>query len=207
MVDRHGWSYQEIANRLGSYPRHVERHYIASRVVEQARDLDIEGADNIRIGVLLRALQATGISEFLGIEYPADPQLSRTPVPSSKAKDFELFVWSTFGSDERAAVLPESRELTKWGRILTSPQAVAYLRTVDNPRFDRAWLKSGGQKESLIEMLNAAGDYLEDSIALVPDFREVPDVIEAVDRCSRRLHQILRDFDTIREETCDNSAA
>ena len=116
--------------------------------------------------------------------------------------DFRFFTWATFGSEDRDAILPESRDLTRWGRILQAPAAVAYLRTSKNPRFDRAWLKSGGQEDSLVDMLNAAADNLEDSLPLVADFRGQAEVIDAVDRCSRRLHQILRDFDSVKEATC-----
>lgn len=205
MVDRHGWSYTELAKRLGSYPKHIERHYIASRIIEQAHNDGVDGADLIRVGVLLRALQASGISEFLGVEYPGNPSSSVRPIPDAKSEDFRLFVWATFGSGEREPVLPESRNLTEWGLILQEPAAAAYLKTSKKPRFDRAWLKSGGQEESLVEILNAAEDALEDSLPLVPDFREHPEVIGAVDRCSRRVHQILRDFPTLSVEACRGS--
>ena len=38
LIDSHGWTYQEIAERVGSYPKHIERHYIAYRLICQAEE-------------------------------------------------------------------------------------------------------------------------------------------------------------------------
>lgn len=200
MVDRHGWSYMEISERIGSYPKHVERHYIASRLMEQASKLEIPGADHITIGVLLRALQARGVSEFLGVEYPGEPLASREPVPENKLEDLAFFVRVAFGTAEQQAILPESRQLTKLGKILQSEEAVRYLKAAARPNFDRAWAKSGGEQTSVLEMLEAAADNLEDSLPLVVDYKNSREIVEAVDRCARRLHQLLRDFPDIEGE-------
>lgn len=207
MVDRHGWSFTDIAKRVGSYPKHVERNYIASRIIEQARENGIEGADHIQIGVLLRALQAGGISEFLGVEYSGDPSKAKYPIPDDKLDDLSFFVTSTFGSDKQEPILPESRQLTKWAKILQSEEAIRYLKTARQPSFDRAWIKSGGQQSTLADVLNAAADNLEDAIPLLPDFRDDDEIVEALERCARRLSQALRDFPQLRDSICDDQSS
>lgn len=199
MVDSHGWSYKEIADRIGSYARHVERHYIASRLIEQSSKLGIPGHERISFGVLLRALQAGGISEFLGIKYPAVPAKSMTPVPESKRDNLEFFVAATFGTDDSDPILPESRDLTRWGRILQSAEAVKYLKTSSRASFERAWLKSGGKQQSVVEMVDAAADNLEDCVALLPDFKNDAEVATSLERCAKRLDQALRDFPKVRK--------
>ena len=198
MVDRHQWTYDEIAERIGSYAKHVERHYIASRIMQQAQLKKIEGWDRITFGVLLRALQARGISEFLGVKFPGNAKKSKTPVPDARSANFEFFVAATFGTESQAPILPESRDLTKWGRILSSRPAIAYLRNATHPKFERAWLKSGGKQQSVSEMLEAAADNLEDAIPLLPDLKNEAKVSEALERCARRLIQAIRDFPKIR---------
>jgi len=198
MVDRHRWTYDEIAERIGSYAKHVERHYIASRVIQQAQTLKIEGADRITFGVLLRALQAKGIPEFLGIKFPGSAKKSRTPVPDNRRANLDFFVATTFGTETKVPVLPESRDLTKWGRILSSRDAVAYLRNATHPKFERAWLKSGGKQQSVAEMLEAAADNLEDAIPLLPDLKKDTKISESLERCARRLLQAARDFPKIK---------
>lgn len=198
MVDRHHWTYEEIARRIGSYAKHVERHYIASRIMQQAQIKKIEGWDRITFGVLLRALQARGISEFLGVKFPGNAKKSRAPVPEARTTNFEFFVSATFGTESQAPILPESRDLTKWGRILSSRPAIAYLRNATHPKFERAWLKSGGKQQSVSEMLEAAADNLEDAIPLLPDLKNDAKVQEALERCVRRLLQASRDFPKIK---------
>jgi ParB-like chromosome segregation protein Spo0J len=46
LVEDHGWTYERIAERLGSYPRHVERHYVAYRLVRQVSEEEIPGRTN-----------------------------------------------------------------------------------------------------------------------------------------------------------------
>jgi len=42
------WSYERIAQQLGSKPAYVERHFVAYRVVLQAEASDLTGAQNMR---------------------------------------------------------------------------------------------------------------------------------------------------------------
>jgi hypothetical protein len=196
LVDKDKWTYEQVADRLGSYPRHVEKHYVAYKLVEQSSELEIEGAKNMQnaFGVLLRALQAGGISEFLGIKYPDNPKASRRPVPPSKLENLNDFVPWTFGTDEKSRILPDSRDLTKWGKILSSPAALGYLKRASQPSFDRAWAKCGGQVESLAESLYTAADRLEESVPLVPLHKDDREIHDAVLSCTRFLIQILGNF-------------
>jgi len=196
-----GQTYESIADRLGSYPAHVERHYVAYQLVKQAIEEGIPGAENMSklFGVLLRALQSANISKFLGVTFPKNPRRSRRPVTAAKLEALTEFVRWTFGTPDHARVMPDSRQLTKWGTILHSPVAVRYLRSARKPDFDRAWFKSGGQSETLVESLHAAADRLEESLPLLtPQHSADPDITEGVRRCSLFTLKILRYFPEVR---------
>lgn len=199
LLEGEGWTYSEIADRLGSYPRHVERHYVAHQIVVQALDTEIDGAYSMRdsFGVLMRALQAAGVREFIGVEFPNQPAESKVPVPDSKTENFRLFVRWTFGTREAQPLLRDSRQLTKWGRILSVPAALGYLKRTPNPDFDRAWLKAGGQADSVSNALYTAADRLEESVPLVSELVGDAQVTAAVRQCARFLQQILRYFPAI----------
>lgn len=199
-----GWTYEKIADRLGSYPKHVERHYVGYRIVQQAIEGEVPGSENLErsFGVLMRALQSPHIRRFIGVDFPGDPQASKEPVPKENLEEFANFVAWTFGANDRERVLKDSRQLTKWGEILSSAEALSYLRRTKSPTFERAWFRSGGERGSLVDSLLAAADHLEESIPLVPIHRNEDDVKAAVERCVRFVDQILRDYPEFRTILC-----
>lgn len=202
LIEEQEWDYEAIADRLGSYPKHVERHYLAYQLVRQARRLDIPGAEEMSesFGNLLRALQATDIQEFLGIDYTGDPEDAEEPVPDDRLEDFEDFVRWTFGTEDKKRLLPDSRRITDWGKILQDEDVVEWLRETPNPDFGRAWYKCGGQLESLEDTLSKAAARLEESVAHVRRYQEEEDIKDAVEECAYYMYQILRDFEEVGEE-------
>jgi hypothetical protein len=197
-----GWDYKTIAERLGSYPKTVEKHYVGYRIVEQARSLEVPGWDRLAgsFGVLMRALQVPGVLNFLGVTFPGDPHLSAAPIPDEKQDNFKSFIEWTFGTSEKPRLIQDSRQLTRWGKILASTEAVSYLRRATQPSFDRAWFRSGGESESLVESLLQAADYLEQSIPLIPLHKEEQPIVATVERCTAFILQILRDFPDLRDK-------
>lgn len=197
-----GWDYRKIGKRIGSYARHVERHYVAFQFVQQAIALEIPGAGKMRqrFGVLMRALQTPGIRDFLGVEFPDDPEQSREPVPSNRERQFIEFVKWTFGTEEIAPIVADSRQLSDWGKTLQSPEALGYLRRSPRPTFERAWFRSGGQAESVAESLFVAADHLQEVVPLVSVLTDVNDVRTGVGQCARFFLQILAHFPDIGEE-------
>ena len=187
-----------MAKKIGSKAPYVEKLYVAHRLIEQSREQEIAGADVMRnsFGVLTRALQSPGITKFLGVKFPRNPKKSTNPVTAPK-RDLEDFVRWTFGTDEVKPVLEDSRDLTKWGQILESDESVRYLRNATDPRFDRAYLKSGGLVQGLVDSLLAASDNLAEAVPLVRQHRSDKDVQKGVERCADYVAQILGHFPEI----------
>lgn len=201
LVEEHKWSYKRIADNIGSKRHFVEKLYVAHRLVEQAKKEHVPGFDKMRqqFGVLNRALQSPNIRDFLGVTFPDDPKRSRKPSTKSK-RDVEEFVRWTFGTDDDKPVLEDSRDLTKWGTVLASKDAVRYLRTADDPRFDRAYAKSGGLKEGLVESLLGAADRFEEAIPLIRQHKSDSEVQRAVNRCADYFVQILAYFPAVQKK-------
>jgi hypothetical protein len=141
-------------------------------------------------GVLLRALQTEGISDFIGLEAADEPAQNQRPISNGNRENFERFVRWTFGTDETEKILPESRMLTRWGKILSSVAAVRYLSNAREPRFDRAWSLSGGEAEALGDMLWEASYLLADAVALVPEHLDDAAVVDAIRQCARFMRQL-----------------
>ena len=77
------------------------------------------------------------------------------------------FVLWTFGTSDRAKILVDSRHLTRWARILGSPEALEYLRRTPEPDFERAWERSGGEAETVADHPMFAGAFRQHR-AIVP---------------------------------------
>ena len=106
----------------------------------------------------------------------------------------------TFGTGKIPPVVKDSRQLTQWGKTLQSPPAVAYLRRSPSPEFERAWIKSGGQAESVAESLYKAADRLEESAPLVSGPLDNEEVASAVQQCARFFVQVIEHFPAIAKE-------
>jgi hypothetical protein len=145
-------------------------------------------------------LQAAGVPQFIGLRYPHDPPASKYPVPPARIENFKDFVRWTFGTKDERRLLPDSRALTEWGKILRSSEAVRYLRLADAPEFERAWAKSGGEAESVADSLYSAAYSLEQVVPLASSYVEDDDVQAAVRRCTLYFGQILRNFPGIAEQ-------
>ena len=193
MIERHHWSFREIASRLGSYPRHVERLYVAYRTLRQAREDEVPGADQISLGVLVRALQTKGVSEYLGIRYTGNPAAETRPIADDHATQLREFVLWAFGTDEKKPVLGDSRELTLLGDVLASIEAVEYLRSSESPDLEVAHRRAGGGKELVLRGFIAAAQKLEEIAAWVPEVAKEVGVEDVAVRCGRRLVTIARD--------------
>jgi len=108
--------------------------------------------------------------------------------------NLRLFVEWTFGTDDKPAVIEDSRQLTKWGIILGSQEALRYLKSAPEPKLDRAWIKSGGEAYSLLLSLRAASDRLEEAVAVASFHKKDKEVVETLDRVTSLLLNLLRDF-------------
>ena len=112
-------------------------------------------------------------------------------------QEFRDFIRWTFGTEDVGAIVTDSRQLSDWGKILESSQALAYLRRSAQPSFDRAWFRSGGQAESVAESLFVASDHLEEAVPLVSELTGDKDVKDSARQCARFLQQILTHFPEI----------
>jgi hypothetical protein len=187
-----GASYRELAEKLGSYPSHVARHHVAHQLVEQAKLWEIDGSSEMgnAFGVLLRALQTQGVRTFIGLRQSEEPIENLRPIADRNKEDLQDFVKWTFGTGSSTRVLPEPRELTRWSKILLSPAAVRYLRNADEPRFDRAWARSGGESEAIADALWKAAYLLADVLPLINEHKDEQSIQEAAREFNRYMKQI-----------------
>lgn len=193
MVDKHGQDFKGLAARFGSYPKHIERLYVAFKLAAQAREEELDGATEVRLGVLIRALQVASVPAFLGIEFSGNPATLKTPVPEDHLAQLgEFLVW-VFGTEERPALFSDSRKLTSFGDVLKAEDAMSYLRSTPQPEFDVALRLAHGGRGQVLRNLAGAAVLLEQVAGQIVDYADDPKVADEAVRCGRRLTIFARD--------------
>lgn len=192
LIEDENLSYKEVAELLGSKPKHVERHYVAFKLSDLAHTRDTPGAHEMEqnFGVLIRALQAKGIGEFIGVGYTGEPRSPKLPESDDELENLVDFVAWTFGTKNVARLLPDSRQITRLATIIRSPEALAYLRRTPDPKFEHAWQRAGGEAAKLVETLFSAADLLREATPIVGSHLNDPDVLQALSECRRFWGQI-----------------
>ena len=199
LVDELGLSFRAVGKWFGHYSSTISKNYYAYKLLLQAQNYDLPGADQIKFGVLMRALQVPGIVNHIELGFPAEPE-EGDPISKEKIDELrELLVW-LFGTDEVDPVLKDSRQLVKFGQILETDRAVRHLRTSPNPKFQVAWRLAGGEVDELVDSLYVAAENLREAVAVISEHQNNENVHAAVSECARFLREVIRPFPGIHQQ-------
>jgi len=202
LVDDDAMDPRQIAKMIGSKPVYVARHYQAYRLLVQARDSgeDVEPIQR-QFGVLMRSLQTDGVKDFIGLtSVSADGPLEEKPLPAKRMKYFMEFSAWVFGTAEEPPVMTDSRLLTRFGRILRSKRALAYLREYPSPTFEKAFMLSGGEKEDAQEAMRVAELALRDCVASARGLKKDKEFRGTLTNACDYMSQILTHYPVLFEE-------
>ena len=203
MVDENKMSYESIRKQIGSRIDIVRRNYIAYRILHQINEFDIEvseeGIDR-RFSVLFLALRELGVQTFLGVDIKAEPEEARTPVPEPKTSNLSDFVAWLFGSKNNRPLFTDSRNVGNFARILSSEQAIEYLRSVPEPSFDLALQKAGIEDEEIENQLKEASNQMELALSRVHLHLESEAIQKAMRRLALNAKELVTKFPNIARE-------
>jgi hypothetical protein len=202
LVERKGkkGDFVEIARETGSRKATIRDNYVAYRIVLQAKeDFDIDTSKlEKNFSVFYRALGNPSITGFIGLNKDKTPTELRMPVPQKKAVALEELIGYIHGTNKAQAVLTDSRQLTKLGEVLSSKPAYNLLRNSRN--LDQAFQLTGGEERRLIDNLNQASFYLDESLRDAHRHKGSSSVASAVKRCAETIWLIFKSFPEIQRE-------
>ena len=141
LIDEQDMTYQQVMRMIGSTTPAVRRHYVAYRVLLQIED-NVEDYNRERaeesFAVLYMTLETVGAKQFLQIDIEADPHIVKKPVPQTHLKNLEDFAWWLYGRDKPKTlranpVITNTGEVSQFGRVLESEEAITYLKQTRNP--------------------------------------------------------------------------
>ena len=203
MVDEQGMSYDAIRRQIGSRVDTVRRNYIAFRILDQIESQGIEISDTgmkNRFSVLFLSLREAGVQNFLGVNIRAEPEDARTPVSAEKFDELSEFSKWLFGTNERLPIFTDSRQVGNFARVLSSAEAVEYLRSSPNFSFELALQKAGIEDEEIEIQLKEASNQIELALSRVHLHLESEPIQKAVQRLALNAKELLSKFPSITRE-------
>ncbi|MGB8656485.1 MAG: hypothetical protein WCE90_01705 [Candidatus Zixiibacteriota bacterium] len=202
LIDDRGFSYEEVRRKIGSKTPTVRQNYISYRMLLQIKDSDQQiPKENFeeRFSVMFLSLREKGVQKFLQIAIMAEPKKAQKPVPRTHLKALGNFALWLFGDENREPLFTDSRQVTKFGRILESRDALEYLERTENPNFEVAHQLAGGDEPEIAKQLEKAADNIEVSLTRVHLYKKSKDIRKAVSRLvadSMQLFEIFPDIKT-----------
>ena len=79
-----------------------------------------------------------------------------------------------FGTEERDAVVTDSRQMDRFGKALQSPQAVAYMERTKFPKLEVAFRLAGGDEVETRELIEQAADNVEQALSTAAITTQAP---------------------------------
>jgi hypothetical protein len=209
MLENRGMTYEEVTRKIGSKTSVVRQNYISYRLLLQMDDLEDISTASVeeKFSVLYLSLRTAGVQRYLHIDIKASPKEALRPVPKARLKALANFALWLFGSEKTPPVVPESRDVDRFGRILESDEAIQYLERSETPNFETAYRLAGGDEPEIIKLVEKAADNVETALSRVHLYVKSKRLQSAVQRFGADAFQLLELFPKVRRELEKDSKA
>lgn len=201
LIDNRGLTYEEVRRKIGSKTQTVRQNYISYRLLLQIEDsfqhIPKENFEE-RFSVMYLSLREKGVQKYLQIDTMADPKKALKPVPQKHLKALGNFALWLFGDDRRFPLFTDSRQVTNFGRILESKEAIEYLDRTETPKFEVAHQLAGGDEPEIAKLLETAADNIELALTRVHLYKKSKDIQQAVKRLGADSIQLIGIFPEIK---------
>lgn len=205
MVEQ-GMTYDEVRRKIGSTKEAVRRNYVAHKLylqIEEQANIPQENFED-RFSVLFLSLRTQGVQQFLHINLNLPPEKIKEGVPRKHQKALQEFAVWLFGDDKRLPLFSDSRQVDKFGKVLESEEAVAYLRRSPIPNFEVAVRMSGGDLFEAIKLVHEAADKIEEALRVAHHHVKSAKLEQASTRLGRSAKQLLRLFPNTLSTLCSD---
>jgi hypothetical protein len=112
-----------------------------------------------------------------------------------------------FGTSELLPIVTDTRQVADFGVILQSQEAVQYLESTPDPKFDVAFRIAGGDEEETVRYVMEAAHNLELALMRAHAFKSSGELQKAVRRLGSDAIQLLRLFPAISAELRQEDSA
>lgn len=186
-----GLTFKETAAEVGESEAEVRMNYRNFRIAEQVEKLPVDPEALVGMksgfGVFTRAMQSGSLRDFIGAPSPDQVITSKPPIPAKKKDALKEMVEMLFGP---SAVLEDSRDITKLGKIVASKDGLNVLRQEHN--LEEALVASGGIRDRLIGRLSNAARNLRAAREDLPKYKGDKEVKKIVEESQEALDDLKR---------------
>jgi hypothetical protein len=185
-----GQSFEATASEVGERPTEVRSHYRNYRIAEQARTRGVDISEMVEdFGVFTRAMQSSDVRAFIRAPAPNAVEKGKDPIPTKKTKELAELVEMMFGS---TAVLKESRDINRLGKVLVSPEGLRVLRSTRD--LAEAELATDGPKAKLVSRLQLILVNLRRAKEDIGYFKKDDDIQDLITKCRDALDDLLKEL-------------
>lgn len=100
-------------------------------------------------------------------------------------------------------MITDTRQTSRFGQILESPDAINYLETNISPDFEYASKLAGGDIPESTRLISQASDSVEEALRTIHLHQDDKDLVKAVMRLGEHTYQLLNIFPAIRRKLHD----
>jgi len=143
------------------------------------------------------SVDTEGAQRYLQIDMMANPEFAARPVPEEHLDNLANFARWLFGTDDLLPLVTDTRQVSAFGKILESEEAVQYLESRSNPRFEVAFQIAGGDEAEIIRYLQEAADNIELALSRVHLYKDSANLQKTVERLRADALQLLSIFPDI----------
>lgn len=202
-------TYEQVMRRIGSKTPTVRQNYIAYRLLRHLEDVDDERVDvarvSARFSVLFLSLRAPGVQDYLGIDPQSTPERARKSLSRKQAEHLANFSRWLFGTEEKKAVVEDSRDVDRFGRILEDAAAREYLERTDEPSLETAYRLAGGDEDETATHIERAADEIEEALTSAHRYSKSKKLLRPVRRLAEDIFQLLKLFPQIQTEVLEGN--
>ena len=201
MIDDSGYTDKQVAQNIGSKTPTVRRIYIAHKTLLQieknVESFEAELAQK-RFAILYMTLSTIGAQKYLQVDLESPPGSNFKPIPEDHMENLAHFSKWIFGTSNIPNIVTDTRQVSDFGKILESQEAVEYLTETKEPKFEVAFRIAGGDEEETINYIRQASNNVELALMRAHAFKGSHDLQIEVERLGEDVRQILDIFPEIK---------
>ncbi|MCF6175091.1 MAG: hypothetical protein L3J71_04950 [Victivallaceae bacterium] len=209
LIDNSRLTYKQVARKIGSNVPTVRKHYIAYKVLLQieneVEDFEPTSADK-RFAVLYMTLDKLGAQEYLHIDSTAMPEDLNEPVPTEYLDKLANVTKWLFGTNKIQHIVTDTRQVSDFGKILESSDALKYLEETQEPKFGIAFKIAGGEEDEILQYIRDASHKVELALTGAHLYKGSIELQKEVRILGAHVLQLLNAFQSIKVKLLEDDS-